>query len=176
MPEPDRNQPALIGGLIAGLLSVLPIAQAGNVCCCLWAWVGGAVAIKMYVDRAAQRVTWEDALKIAAVAGLLAAIIRIFLGTPLDLATLPAQLSWMEEFASNMADPQKQRLLEVLSELRGLSSGQLLLRYLLPISLFWAVVLFIVTLLGGLLGVALFENRREPPPDSLPNSNENGTA
>ena len=51
MPEPDRNQPALIGGLIAGLLSVLPVVQAANMCCCLWAWVGGATTAKLYIDR-----------------------------------------------------------------------------------------------------------------------------
>lgn len=173
MPEADRHQPALIGGLIAGLLSVLPVAQAGNACCCLWAWVGGAVAAKMYIDRAPQRVTWEDALKVAAVAGLLAAIIRVFLGTPMDLAFMPAQLNFMEEFAGKMAEPQRQRLLEVLGELRGLSSGQLLLRYLLPISLFWAAVLFVITLLGSLLGVALFEKRKEPQTDFGGNSDQN---
>jgi hypothetical protein len=176
MPEVDRNKPALVGGLIAGLLSVLPVAQAGNACCCLWAWVGGAVAVKLYVDRAPQRVTWEDALKVAAIAGLLAAIIRVFLGTPMDLATMPAQIGWLDEFANSMADPQKQRLLEVLNELRGLSSGQLLLRYLLPISLFWALILFGITLLGGLLGVALFEKRKEQTPDSFGGSSEDGNA
>ena len=172
MPEADRNHPALVGGLIAGLLSVLPVAQAGNACCCLWAWVGGSVATRIYISRAPQRVTWEEALKVAAIAGLLAAIIRIFLGTPMDLAFMPAQINFMEEFASKMAEPQKQQMLEVLSELRGLSSGQLLLRYLLPISLFWAVILFVFTLLGGLLGVALFEKRQTPPSDSLADPHE----
>jgi hypothetical protein len=176
MPEVDRHQPALIGGLIAGLLSVLPVAQAANACCCLWAWAGGALAVKMYVDRSPQRVSWEDALKVAAVAGLLAAIIRIFLGTPLDLATVPAQIGFMEEFANHMAEPQKQRVLEVLNEMRGLTSGQLLLRYLLPISLFWAVLLFVFTLLGGLLGVALFEKRKEQMPGSFQGPGDGGMA
>lgn len=170
--ESSSQQPALIGGLIAGFLSVLPIAQAGNACCCLWAWVGGAVAIKMFVERSPQRVTWEEALKVAAIAGLLAAIIRIFIGTPIDLATIPAQIRWMEEFANGMADPQKQRMLELLSELRSLSSGQIVLRYLLPISVFWALILFVFTVLGGFLGLTLFEKRAKTLPQPFNDSDD----
>src|SRR5581483_11001530 len=160
MPEVDRNQPALIGGLIVGVLSILPIAQAANICCCLWALVGGATAVKLYVDRSPIPVTWAEAAKVAAIAGALGAIIRIFLGTPLDLATFPAQLVAAEKIAEGMADPMRQQLLETLNQLRQLPAGQLVVRFLLPISLFWAVILFVFTEIGGLLGVVLFEKRR----------------
>lgn len=164
MPEVDRNQPALIGGLIVGVLSVLPVVQAANVCCCLWALVGGATAIKLYIDRSPAQVTWAEAAQVAAIAGLLGAIIRIFLGTPIELATWPAQIMAMEKFAEGLADPQRQKLLELMSQLRQLPIGQLVLRFLLPASLFWAVILFVFTELGGLLGVVLFEKRQGPTP------------
>lgn len=160
MPEVDRNQPALIGGLIVGVLSILPIAQAANICCCLWALVGGATAVKLYINRSPTPVTWAEAAKVAALAGVLGAIIRIFLGTPLDLATFPAQIVAMERFAQGMADPLRQQWLEILNELRQLPAGQLVVRFLLPISLFWALILLVFTALGGLLGVVLFEKRR----------------
>ena len=173
MPEVDRNKPALIGGLIVGVLSVLPIVQAGNICCCLWALVGGATAVKLYVDRSPTQVTWAEAAKVAAIAGVLGAIIRIFLGTPMDLATFPAQIVAMEKFAEGMADPVRQQWTEILSQLRQLPSGQLVLRFLLPISLFWAVILFVFTELGGLLGIVLFEKRKGPTP-TAPGSFDDG--
>jgi hypothetical protein len=164
MPEVDRNQPALIGGLIVGVLSMLPIVQAGNACCCLWALAGGATAVKLYIDRSPEQVLWAEAAKVAALSGLLGAIIRIFLGTPIDLATWPAQIMAMERFAQGMADPQRQQLLDLLSQLRQMPSGQIVLRALLPASLFWAVILFVFTEVGGLLAVVLFEKRKGQTP------------
>ena len=173
MPEVDRNQPALIGGLIVGVLSVLPIVQAGNACCCLWALAGGATAVKLYIDRAPEQVLWAEAAKVAALAGMLGAVIRIFLGTPVDLATWPAQIMAMEKLAQGMADPQRQQLLDFLNQLRQMPAGQIVLRALLPASLFWAVILFVFTEVGGLLAVVLFEKRKGPTP-AAPGGFDNG--
>lgn len=176
MPEPDRSQPALIGGLIVGILSVLPLVQAANICCCLWGWVGGAITVKLYIDRSAQRVGWADAARVASIAGLLGAVIRIFIGTPIELATFPASLRAMEELAKGMADPQKQRLLEMVSKLQDLSTAQALLQFLLPASVLGAMVLFAFTVLGGLLGVALYEKRPAAPgPFGTPPDGPTGT-
>ena len=40
----DRLQPAFWGGLFIGVLSALPLVNAGNCCCCLWVLCGGALA------------------------------------------------------------------------------------------------------------------------------------
>ena len=37
-----RLQPALLGGIFIGVMSALPIINAGNCCCCLWVLAGGA--------------------------------------------------------------------------------------------------------------------------------------
>src|SRR5688572_10869436 len=37
----NKFKPALIGGLVTGILSVIPFVSAANLCCCLWAIVGG---------------------------------------------------------------------------------------------------------------------------------------
>lgn len=174
MPEPDRSQPALIGGLIVGILSVLPIVQTVNACCCLWAWVGGAATTKLLIDRSAQRVSWAEAARVASIAGLLGAIIRIFIGTPIELATLPASLRAMEELAKSMAEPQKQRLLEMVSRLQDLSTAQALFQFLLPASILGGIVLIAFTVLGGLLGVVLYEKRPQPP-NSFGNNPEEPT-
>ena len=40
----DRLQPAFWGGLFIGVLSALPLVNAGNCCCCLWVICGGLLA------------------------------------------------------------------------------------------------------------------------------------
>ena len=51
MNQQDQSKPYLVGGLVMGILSVIPLISAGNTCCCLWAWVGGAIAAKLLVDK-----------------------------------------------------------------------------------------------------------------------------
>jgi hypothetical protein len=160
MTEFERQQPALIGGLLVGILSVLPVVQAANACCCLWALVGGAYAIKLSINRSPQRVSLGEAARITAVAGLLGAVIKLFIGMPIELATLPAQLKGLEEWAGVISNTeQKERLLEMVNNLRAMRTGQVLLNFLLPINLLGALILFGFTVVGGLLGVVLFERR-----------------
>ena len=40
----SKTNPVLVGGLVMGVLSALPIISAGNLCCCLWIISGGLVA------------------------------------------------------------------------------------------------------------------------------------
>jgi hypothetical protein len=40
----DKLKPAIIGGVVLGLLSVIPFVNFANACCCLWAIVGGLLA------------------------------------------------------------------------------------------------------------------------------------
>ena len=39
--KPDQLQPALVGGLVMGVLSALPLVNLGNLCCCFWVVSGG---------------------------------------------------------------------------------------------------------------------------------------
>ena len=42
--QASKLQPAILGGVLIGVLSALPIVSAGNLCCCLWVVLGGVVA------------------------------------------------------------------------------------------------------------------------------------
>jgi hypothetical protein len=50
--KPSKLQPALLGGLVLGLGSVIPGLHYGNFCCCGWGLVGGAL---MDPERCAER-------------------------------------------------------------------------------------------------------------------------
>src|SRR5262245_37124989 len=73
MNELDWKQPALIGGVIAGLLSVIPGISLANCCFCAWLLVGGAIAAKMLINRAPRPVKSGEGAQVGAMAGLIAA-------------------------------------------------------------------------------------------------------
>ena len=163
MAEVDRNQPALIGGLIVGILSIVPLVKLGNLFFCMWALLGGAIAVRLYIQLSPHRVTYAEAAKVAALAGLLGAVINVFIGMPIELAALPAGMRWLDGMAAGMQGTQQQQVKEALELLRGMTTGELVLSFLLPVALLGATVLFGFTMLGGALGVALFEKRRASP-------------
>ena len=163
MAETDRNHPALIGGLIVGILSTLPLVKLGNLFFCMWALLGGAVAARMYIQSSPKRVTHAEAARVAGQAGLLGAVINVFIGMPIELAMLPAGMKWLEGAMATMTPVQQQQIKEALELLRGMTTGEIVLGFLLPVALLGATILFGFTILGGVLGVTLFEKRRDLP-------------
>ncbi len=112
MPEVDKKQPALIGGLIVGVLSSLPVVNIGNYCCCLWALLGGALAAKLLIDRSPQPVKPGDGAAIGAMAGGIGAVISLIIGIPLSLVMGPAMFGMMRRLADLTSDPNAQQALE----------------------------------------------------------------
>jgi hypothetical protein len=78
----DRTKAAVIGGVVAGVLSGLPIISG---CCFLWAIGGGFLAIYMYMKNAPAPMMMGDAAKLGATAGVVGAIISAVLGIPFML-------------------------------------------------------------------------------------------
>ena len=87
--KPSFAQPALFGGLVAGVLSALPIISAGNFCCCLWVVGGGAVAAYVLQQNTAAPVTPGDGALAGLLAGLVGAFVHLFLSIPLTLVMAP---------------------------------------------------------------------------------------
>ena len=67
----SKLQPAVLGGLLIGVLSALPFISALNACCCLWVLAGGLLTTYLLQERSTAPVTAGE----AAVAGLLAGAI-----------------------------------------------------------------------------------------------------
>ena len=78
----DKLKPALLGGLIAGILSVIPIVST---CCCLWAILGGVLASFLYIKSSAAPVTTGQGAGLGAMAGAVGALIYIIIGLPINL-------------------------------------------------------------------------------------------
>jgi len=165
MDELEWKRPALIGGLISGILSVVPFFNKKNVCLCLWAWIGGIVAAKLLIDRSQRIVTGKDGAKIGLYSGLIAGVIVLLITTPLTLWRMDQLLKALIAFMANAPDAQS-------FYMRVQDNPALKLMFSFIIAFVSAILVLGFTVLGGLIGVAMFEKRKgqaPPPPQYPPN-------
>ena len=85
------GQPALIGGLVMGVLSALPFVSVGNACCCLWVLAGGMAAAYVLQQNTAAPIEPADGALVGLLAGLIGAVVTVALSIPIDLVTGPMQ-------------------------------------------------------------------------------------
>lgn len=160
------KQPALIGGLIVGILSAIPGVSAANCCFCAWALLAGAVATKLVINRAARPVKTGEGAQIGLMAALIGAAIFIVVAVPIILSGVATDfaLRMLSGVAENMDNSE---LREMLNRVKDEAANQTPVQRLIgsiPILLGQAVILGAFTVIGGLLGVALFEKRKDQPP------------
>ena len=162
----NKLKPALIGGVLLGLLSVIPFVNALNVCCCLWAILGGMLASFIYVKNSPVPANAGDGAILGAVAGAIGAVISIILGIPINYAMGPTMRNLILGLIENL-DRQQAELMRRQLEASGDSIASLVIN-----ALILAVLLFIFSIIGGLLGVVIFEKRKggpvPPPPPATP--------
>ncbi len=96
-----KTQPALIGGLIVGVLSALPIISAGNLCCCLWIVGGGVVAAYILQQNQAAPITPADGAVIGGLAGLVGAFVYLILSIPITMLVAPFERVLYERVIEN---------------------------------------------------------------------------
>lgn len=152
----DRTKAALIGGAVAGVLSIIPIL---GTCCFLWAIAGGALAVYMYLNKSSMPFQAADGAKLGALAGAIGAGIYLIIGLPMMLLGGAMQISQQLEQAGG-------------GGMAAFGAG-------LGIFMVFIVAGVIVGFgaLGGLIGAAIFGKNRPggstmPPP---PPTNYGGT-
>jgi len=149
----DKLKPALIGGVILGILSAIP---AVNTCCCIWALVGGLIAANMYIKASPNPVTPADGAIVGAIAGAIGAVLIVVVGIPLQLIFGTAMASMMGGLMQNADPDQAAQIQQAMAS--GLGFGRAILN-----ALMYSVTAVIFSAVGGLLGVALFEKRKGGP-------------
>jgi hypothetical protein len=158
--KPSVVQPALIGGLVIGVLSVLPIIDLGNWCCCLWIISGGVVAIYLLQQAQSAPVTAADGALVGLLAGLVGAFVYGLLSIPLDLYTAPMRRQMLERVISQMDVPPAFRDLA-----RRVSTGPVVILLGFVRMLFLGVIF---STLGGVLGAAIFGKKTPPAVIDVP--------
>ena len=157
----DKLKPAIIGGVVIGLLSIIPIVNLGNVCCCLWAILGGLLATYLYVKNSAVPASPGDGAILGAMAGAVGAVIIVIIGIPISIVaggiTRALLLSIMES-----ANPSQAEMVRAQMEAGESIAGAIVNGIIL------AVLVVIFSTIGGLIGVPVFEKRKRdtglPPP------------
>ena len=140
----NKLKPALLGGLIVGLLSAIPIL---NYCCCIWAIAGGGLAGFLYIKNSPTPVPTGDGAIVGALAGVVGGLIYLVIGLPIALV-----------FGAAEMEAQFRR-----SGIQMPLSGTMLL----VVGAFIAALgLLVLATLGGLLSIPIFEKRKAggPPP------------
>jgi len=154
----NKLKPALIGGLIVGILSAacsqIPFL---GLCCCLWSLGGGAVAGLMYIKGSPTRVAVGDGAMVGGLAGVVGALLYLIIVIPISLLIGSAAIQ------SQLANTGVQMPF----------SGTLLL---IIAAIVTAVILVILSTLGGILSVPIFEKRKDSLPPSPPAGGVGGYA
>jgi hypothetical protein len=153
-----KLKPALIGGVLIGVLSVIPFVSAANLCCCLWAILGGMLATYLYVKNSPTPASAGDGAVLGVIAGAVGAVVSVILGIPINLAMGPVMRNTIVSLMQNL-DPRQAEMMRQQFEAQGNAIGPLIIQ-----SLIGAGLLFVFAILGGLLGVPIFEKRKGAPP------------
>jgi len=162
----NKLKPAVIGGVVLGLLSAIPFVNWVNICCCAWAILGGLLASYLYVKNSATPANAGDGAIIGAMAGGIGAAIFLVVGIPLSLVSGAAMREMLISVMANI-DPRQADLVRQQMQAQGESVSATIVQ-----SLFAAVILVVFAVIGGLIGIPLFEKRKGgaavPPPPPAP--------
>lgn len=164
----NKLKPALIGGVVLGLLSVIPFVSAANVCCCIWAILGGMLATYFYVKNSPTPATAADGAILGAIAGVVGAAIQVVIGIPIAMAMGPTMRNFMLSLLERV-DPRQADMMRQQFEAAGDSIGPVIIN-----AVIMAVLLFVFSIIGGLLGVPIFERRKGSAPPPPPPINVGG--
>lgn len=156
----NKLKPAVIGGVVLGVLSSIPFVNFVNACCCLWAIVGGLIASYLYVKNSPTPAGAGDGAILGALAGIVGGLISLVIGIPLAIASSSLIqgmfVGWMESL-----DPRQAEMFRTQLEASQTVAGAVVN------GLIQAVLLFVFAIIGGLIGIPLFEKRKGgqlPPP------------
>jgi hypothetical protein len=163
--DSGRLQPALYGGLFIGVLSALPLVNAGNCCCCLWVLMGGALAVYLRQQNSPYSVPASEGALVGLLAGLIGGVVAGILSIPLQAMTSGFQHQILERILSSNPDMPT----EARDAMERWATGYALRTVGALINV---VVFTVFGMLGGLLGVAVFKKNVPPPPPAPPGTVE----
>jgi hypothetical protein len=174
MNQEGMLKPALIGGVILGILSAIPIVSALNCLCCAWVIGGTMLAANLYVKSSPVAVTLGRGVGLGLLTGAIGAVVDVLFAIPMHLLLRGMGVNFMEplrealEQIPNIPPETKDALGSIFAEGNGPGVFVIIVG-----GFFTLIVYSIVGMLGGALGVALFEKRKPgtiggPPPIPYP--------
>lgn len=168
--DQSKLKPAIISGVIFGVISLIPYVSMLN-CCCGWLLICGLVAVKMYSNNNPNPTSYSDGAIVGTLSGAVAAIIAqivtmiIAVFNLKNIPTAELRETIMREIEKQpTADPQAIALITQWVDV-----------ILNNLVVFAFVYFFIATIimtifgaLGGLIGASLFGKQGKTPPTAPP--------
>lgn len=157
----SRHQPAILGGLLIGVLSSLPIISAGNICCCLWVVAGGALTVYLQQQRTPEPVQTGDAVVGGLLAGIIGGVITCIASYLMFMIVGPVVQSSLaavqDQIESNpdMPAATREMVQNIIHMMAG--GGAILIKALITLPVY-----AVFSMLGALLGTALFRKKQPP--------------
>jgi hypothetical protein len=147
----------LVGALVMGVLSALPIISVGNVCCCLWVLGGGVAAAYALQQGQVDPVTPADGAFVGFLAGLGGAVVYLVIALPVDIFIGPMEREMMRRMVENMGGGAE--------GFRNYADRADLMAAPVRAGLGFLMMLFlgaIFSTIGGLLGALMFKKAPVP--------------
>jgi len=169
MNQESMLRPALIGGVVLGLLSAIPLVSLMNCFCCAWVIGGGILAANLYVKGSHTAVSLGQGVILGLLTGAIGAGVDILFSLPLQFllrgmgANYAGQIKEMLDRMAGLPPETKEALDSIL-----LGSGQVNLFLFAAGAFFTLIIYCIMAMIGGTIGVAIFEKRKtgSPPPEA----------
>jgi len=160
-------KPALMGGLVMGVLSALPGVSLGNCCCCAWLVTGGLLAAYMLQSGTPEPITMGDGALVGLLAGLFGAFVNMVVSVPMNILTGPFQRQIFERLAETQPDlPDNVRQMVDSMGVGAVSVVGTIMAFFMML-----ILGAIFSSLGGLLGAFFFKKKAAPvlpPPPAFP--------
>lgn len=172
--KPGKQRATIIGGLMIGIVTGLPVLNILNRCCCCGiVLLCGTISLYLYKQEFTDEVPPLESSD-ALILGILAGIAGAFVGTillvlgkfifgPVDEKILLKALLWMQQrgaLTSDMSD-LTDKLIETLKKSieDGIKIGDILSELL-----FGLILYPIFSMLGGLIGFGIFGKKKPSAP------------
>lgn len=176
MNDAGMLKPALIGGVLLGILSALPVISLFNCLCCAWVIGGGILAAYLYVKDSPVAVTLGRGVALGLMTGIIGTIVSGLFMVPLFMLWNRGGVGIMEQVREALEripnlPPEAEESIRALSERGGMDV------FFFATSLIFMLGTYcLVAMLGGAIGVAIFERRKSnsapgygtPPPSEPP--------
>jgi hypothetical protein len=155
MKEGGMLKPALIGGILLGVLSALTFFNF-SCCCCAWAIGGGVLAAYVYVRESKTMATLGRGVGLGLISGVIGAIVSAIFLIP---RLLISKVSIIDQLRQNIDKvqnvPAESR--QILTNM--LASDGILILIVISFFIFMLISYCVLATIGGAIGVAIFEKR-----------------
>jgi hypothetical protein len=166
MNDARMLKPALIGGVLLGILSSLPLINWFNCFCCAWVIAGGVIAAHLYVKESPMPVSLGGGAALGLVTGVIGALVTGLFSIPLHLMTSRAGIGVMGQLKETMdqlpnVPPETRQMIESLAE-----RGDMNVAFFIFGMVAMLIVYSLFAMIGGTIGVAIFEKRKPGSPQA----------